>query len=167
MLHFWPSSAWVQTNSQRLGAKAPKHLPRDIQPNCSLDRWRTLHFIWQEVSSFPRCLCDVCRPEFSHCLQILWINGSSFLLGNDAGVGSGGEGLKKYSCPRFLRSGNAVQHEMRLVSLDNDPSHKDDVHTTIKCVYPLIRFICWLLDLLWNTIIKCCYLTYIDSGKVI
>lgn len=45
--------------------------------------------------------------------------------------------------------------------------HKGAVHTTIKFVYPLIRFVCKLLDLLLNTIIKCCYLTNIDSGKVI
>lgn len=83
------------------------------------------------------------------------------------GAGALSEGLKKYSCPSFLRSGNTVQDEMRMASLDNDPSHKDDVHTTIKCVYPLIRFICLLLDLLLSTIIKCCYLTHIDSGKVI
>lgn len=83
------------------------------------------------------------------------------------GAGALSEGLKKYSCPSFLRSGNTAQDEMRMVSLDNDPSHKDDVHTAIKCVYPLIRFICLLLDLLLSTIIKCCYLTHIDSGKVI
>lgn len=75
------------------------------------------------------------------------------------GWGAVREGLKKYSCPSFRRSGNTVQDEMKMVSLDNDPSHKDDVHATIKCVYPLIRFICLLLDLLLSTIIKCCYLT--------
>lgn len=93
---------------QVLGAKAPKHLLCEIQPNCSLDTWITFHFIWQEELSFPRCICDVFRPQFSHCLQILWINRSSFLLGNGTCGGGGGvvsDGLKKYSCPSFLRSG--------------------------------------------------------------
>lgn len=53
---------------QLLGTKVPRHLLRGSQPNCSLDRWRTFHFIWQEEFSFPRCICDVFRPEFSHCL---------------------------------------------------------------------------------------------------
>jgi hypothetical protein len=48
------------------------------------------------------------------------------------------EGLKKYSCPGFLRSG-------RLYNMKGEWFHwimihlqKGEVHTTIKYVYPLI-----------------------------